>query len=185
MNRIHRTAPLALASLVVVAAACARPPAPTPEAAPASKPAASPAAAPVPAATISLDASTPERALLVKYDSVRRALAGDRTDGVAEAAKSMAADAKTLAPALAKAAETLAAAKDIKAAREAFGPFSKEAIALRTKVGAKDWHIVYCPMANQSWLQADVKKVENPYYGASMLECGYEVDEQGKEIKKG
>ncbi len=193
MTRIPKSSlASACLAIAVLASSCkpAEPPAPESPATPAAIPAAAPAsgsaaptAEPAASSTASAPAATPERALLARYEVIRKALAGDSMTGVADAAKGIAADGATLAPALAKAATTVEAAKDIKAAREAFAALSDEAIALRKKSGAKEIHIVFCPMANHAWLQPDMKKVENPYYGASMLECGYEVDEANKPVK--
>ncbi len=75
---------------------------------------------------------------------------------------------------LASTAKKLEAAKDIAAARTAFGEVSAALVtyAEKTKsdLGA-DLRVAYCPMVNKSWLQKD-KEIKNPYYGASMLSCG-------------
>ncbi len=75
-------------------------------------------------------------------------------------------------------AKALAMAPDIAAARTNFLTVSKELISLVSHVGTtggQDLYVAHCPMAfgNQGgdWLQAD-KKINNPYYGASMLPCG-------------
>jgi len=76
---------------------------------------------------------------------------------------------------LAKAATGLAAAKDLKAARDAFAPLS-DALLARVKADgsadlAADLKIGYCPMNRQSWIQRD-ELPRNPYYGTAMLTCG-------------
>ena len=71
-------------------------------------------------------------------------------------------------------AKKLAAAKDIAAARTAFGEVSTAlaAYAEKTKSGfGPDVRLAYCPMANKPWLTKD-KAIRNPYYGAAMLTCG-------------
>jgi Cu(I)/Ag(I) efflux system membrane fusion protein len=75
---------------------------------------------------------------------------------------------------MAKAAKAVAAATDIKAAREAFGPLSDAVIAAAKAEGWKDLSdvkLAYCPMVKQSWLQKE-EKIHNPYYGTAMATCG-------------
>jgi hypothetical protein len=116
-------------------------------------------------------------ALVTPYLQVQAALAGDQFAGVAAPAKSI----ETAAAALGKdgeklvaTAKALSAAKDIAAARTAFGDLSTELVAYaeKTKSGfGPDVKQAYCPMVNKAWLQKD-KEIKNPYYGASMLTCG-------------
>jgi Cu(I)/Ag(I) efflux system membrane fusion protein len=82
-------------------------------------------------------------------------------------------DMKMLPPEVAKQADTLAQAKDLKAAREAFKPLSASLVKYLAdnKAGKGVYHEAYCPMAKASWLQTE-KEVKNPYYGKSMLDCG-------------
>jgi hypothetical protein len=76
---------------------------------------------------------------------------------------------------LAKAAATFAAAKDLKSAREAFGPLSDALIARVKADGSKDLvsdlKIGYCPMNSRSWIQRE-DGARNPYYGTAMATCG-------------
>lgn len=76
---------------------------------------------------------------------------------------------------LAKAAATFAAAKDVKSARDAFGPLSDALIARVKADGSKDLvsdlRVGYCPMNSKSWLQRE-EPVRNPYYGTAMSTCG-------------
>jgi hypothetical protein len=116
-------------------------------------------------------------AVLDPYLQIQTALAGDKFEGVTTHAAAIEKGAATLGQdgaALAAAAKTLAAAKDIAAARTAFGDVSAALLqyAEKTKstLGA-DVRIAYCPMANKSWLTRD-KTIRNPYYGAAMLTCG-------------
>jgi hypothetical protein len=82
-------------------------------------------------------------------------------------------ETKTLAPEVAKEADTLAKAKDLAAAREAFKPLSASLIKYLAdnKTGKGVYHQAYCPMANASWLQTG-KDIRNPYMGKDMLDCG-------------
>ena len=116
-------------------------------------------------------------ALVNPYLQVQMALAGDQFAGLAPHAQSMA----TAATALGKGAEKIVAgakklgeAKDIAAARTAFGELSVAIAeyAQATKSGfGPDVRLAYCPMADKPWLQK-AKDIKNPYYGASMLTCG-------------
>ena len=72
------------------------------------------------------------------------------------------------------AAKGMAAAADLKAAREAFGALSDAVIAAGKAEGWKDVPDVkeaYCPMVKKSWLQKD-GSIRNPYYGPAMPTCG-------------
>lgn len=112
-------------------------------------------------------ASSP--AVVSEYIKIQEKLAADSTDGVADAAKKIATLEKSTK--VAKEAEKVAAAKDIKDAREKFKALSKEIIASTPKKDLKGVKVAECPMANAEWLQKD-GSIRNPYYGASMLECG-------------
>ena len=114
--------------------------------------------------------------LLDAYLKIGTTLAADKTDGVPEAAKVLAAEAKklgTTGTATAAAAEKISAAADLKAARLAFGDLSDAVITLAgngptASGGARR---AYCPMVKKYWLQKG-EKIENPYYGSQMLRCG-------------
>jgi hypothetical protein len=117
------------------------------------------------------------KALVDPYLQVQVALASDKFEPVAMNAKAIGAVAATLgkdAEALVSTAKKLESAKDIAAARTAFGEVSAALVtyAEKTKsdLGA-DVRVAYCPMVNKPWLQKD-KEIRNPYYGASMLSCG-------------
>ncbi|HXR06527.1 MAG TPA: DUF3347 domain-containing protein [Candidatus Acidoferrum sp.] len=120
----------------------------------------------------------PVKSVLHHYLTIQTNLAGDTLKGLDEQAKAIAAavkgDAmKMLSPDVARQAETLAQAKDLNGAREAFKPLSASLIKYLTdkKAGKGVYHEVYCPMANASWLQMG-KEIRNPYYGKAMLDCG-------------
>ena len=116
-------------------------------------------------------------ALVTPYLQVQGALADDQFGGVAAPAKSIEVAAAALGKdgeKLVATAKALSAAKDIAAARTAFGDLSTELVAYaeKTKSGfGADVKQAFCPMANKPWLQKD-KDIKNPYYGASMLTCG-------------
>jgi hypothetical protein len=116
-------------------------------------------------------------ALIDPYLQVQVALSADQFDGVVNHAQAIEKAAVTLgtdAEAIVAGAKKLAEAKDIAAARTAFGEVSSAitAYAEKTKSGlGPDVRVAYCPMVNKPWLTKD-KTIRNPYYGASMLTCG-------------
>jgi Cu(I)/Ag(I) efflux system membrane fusion protein len=120
----------------------------------------------------------PVKSVLNHYLTIQSNLAGDSIQGLGEHAaaisKAVAGDtAKLLPPDVAKQADTLAKARDLKAARDAFKPLSASLIKYLAdnKAGKGAYHEVYCPMAEASWLQTG-KDIRNPYYGKDMLDCG-------------
>lgn len=120
----------------------------------------------------------PVKTVLNHYLAIQKELTKDSMNGVIEhataIAKAVKGDNKKMLPSdVAQQAETLAGAKDIKKAREAFKPLSASLVKYLAdnKAGKGTYHEAYCPMAKASWLQTE-KEVRNPYYGKSMLECG-------------
>jgi hypothetical protein len=120
----------------------------------------------------------PVKSVLTHYLTIQTNLSTDTFKGVDEQARAIAGaikgdTMKMLPPDVAKQADTLAQAKDLKAAREAFKPLSASLIKYLAdnKAGKGVYHEVYCPMAKASWLQLG-KDVRNPYYGKEMLDCG-------------
>ena len=73
-------------------------------------------------------------------------------------------------------------AKDIKAQRTEFTALSTDVIALfkHTELKSGIIYIQRCPMANNGdggeWLASE-KKIQNPYYGDEMMECGAVLEE--------
>jgi hypothetical protein len=121
----------------------------------------------------------PLRTVVQKYLVVQQKLAGDTFDGVTAAATEMktamaAAPAQTFTDDFAQAVDDLVAAKDLHAARLAFHPLSNEMIAAlaMAQVQTGSLHSVFCPMIKAYWVQTDGHTVHNPYYGASMPDCG-------------
>ncbi|WP_316749175.1 DUF3347 domain-containing protein [Pedobacter gandavensis] len=79
-------------------------------------------------------------------------------------------------------AEKMATAKDIASQRKDFTTLSADLIALfkHADVEAGTIYVQHCPMANKGdggdWLSSE-KKIQNPYYGEEMMECGRVVEE--------
>ena len=80
---------------------------------------------------------------------------------------------KTLSPEVGVAADALAKAKDISAARESFKDLSQALIKYLAdeKVKTGRFEEIFCPMANAYWLQTN-QAIANPYLGHSMPGCG-------------
>lgn len=145
------------------------------------------------AAGASAAAADDLKVVLGHYEAVRQALLADRTAGIAghaaaieKTVRVLAAGApgsrdaatKELLPQVAAAASRLAAAKDLKAARAAFGDLSNPLIRWRETVGDPGPVVVYCSMVRKSWLQPR-GELGNPYYGREMARCG-EVVSKGR-----
>ena len=120
----------------------------------------------------------PVKSILDHYLKIQGELAKDSIKGVDEDAaaisKAVKADEmKMLSPDVATQADTLAQAKDLKAAREAFKPLSASLVKYLAdnKAGVGTYHEAYCPMVKANWLQTG-KAIKNPYMGKQMLSCG-------------
>ena len=120
----------------------------------------------------------PVKSVLNHYLTIQTNLANDSVQGLDAHAKAIAAaikgdSMKMLSPDVAKQAETLAQAKDLKAARAAFKPLSASLVKYLAdkKAGKGVYHEAYCPMADANWLQTG-KDIKNPYFGKEMLDCG-------------
>ena len=108
--------------------------------------------------------------LFSKYETVRQGLLKEKLADVQSAAKALAAASKDNA-AVAKAATAVAKAKDLKAARTAFGTLSDEMIKVRNAAKGDRPAVGFCPMVNKSWLQSQKDPIGNPYDSA-MAACG-------------
>jgi len=120
----------------------------------------------------------PVKSVLDHYLKIQGELAKDSIKGVDEHAAAIAKavkgdDMKMLSLEVAKQADTLAQAKDLKAARTAFKPLSASLVKYLAdnKAGKGTYHEAYCPMVKASWLQTG-KTIKNPYMGKEMLSCG-------------
>jgi hypothetical protein len=120
----------------------------------------------------------PVKSVLDHYLQIQTELVKDSFKGVDEhataIAKAVTADRMKMLPSVvAKQAESLAKAKDLRAAREAFKPLSGSLVKYLAdnKAGQGTYHEAYCPMAKATWLQTG-KAIRNPYMGKSMPSCG-------------
>lgn len=109
--------------------------------------------------------------LFSKYESVRQNLLRQKLADVQSSAKELAAEATTVKNAdVVATAEAVAAAKDLKSARNAFAALSDQMIKVRNAEKGERPMIGFCPMVNKSWLQAK-GEIGNPYDPA-MAQCG-------------
>lgn len=120
----------------------------------------------------------PAKSVLDHYLMIQTDLAKDSVKGLDAHANAIVKavkgdEMKMLSPDVAKQAETLAKAKDLKAAREAFKPLSASLVKYlaENKAGKGAYHEGYCPMVKASWLQKE-PDIKNPYMGKAMLTCG-------------
>jgi hypothetical protein len=132
-------------------------------------------AAAVLAAAVAQGAEVP-RTLTDPYLQIQSALVNDKTEGIADSATALQAAAATLgqeAEKIVATAKKLEGAKDIAAARSAFGDVSEALVnyADKTKSEFGDLRVAYCPMVNKPWVQKE-KEIKNPYYGSAMSTCG-------------
>jgi hypothetical protein len=112
-----------------------------------------------------------DTALFAKYEAVRQGLLKQNMAGVHGSAKELAAEAtKAKNDDVTATAEAVAAAKDLKSARNAFAALSEQMIKVRNAAKGERPMIGFCPMVNKSWLQAK-GEIGNPYDSA-MATCG-------------
>ena len=107
-----------------------------------------------------------------QYEQVRVALAADNFADASAHAKGLAQRAEAAAGVEAKkAADELAAAKNIEDARKAFGDLSTLLVPVFQAASIPGTTAYTCPMKQKPWMQKG-DKMANPYYGKSMLTCG-------------
>jgi hypothetical protein len=102
--------------------------------------------------------SETDKQFLARYENIRSALAADDL-----------AATKTAAGDLGEEGGGMAKSDSLKDARLAFEKLSEKAKQLAA--GQSGYNLVYCPMLKKEWIQTSAK-IENPYYGKRMLECG-------------
>jgi hypothetical protein len=118
-------------------------------------------------------ASGAQTKIFEKYEGVRQALLKGSTDEAQTAAKALAETARAEKQhAIAERSEALAAAANLKGARDSFAMLSEEVIQFRDARSGKRPEVVYCSMHKASWLQPK-GAIANPYAeDKSMLACG-------------
>src|SRR5262249_9359283 len=95
------------------------------------------------------------------------------TLGDARAIEAEAAALGASGEALRSAAAAFRAIDTVDRARAAFGALSDRMIALVRSSGSawRDVVVAFCPMAQKYWLQKG-ERIQNPFYGARMPDCG-------------
>lgn len=79
-------------------------------------------------------------------------------------------------------AQKIEASKDLAVQRKEFTGLSTDVIAMfkHAELSSGSIFVQHCPMANKGdggdWLASE-KKIQNPYYGSEMMECGAVVEE--------
>ena len=137
--------------------------------------------------------------ILESYLQIANALSADSLDGVRDKAEAIAKHAGALDAAsvsgehaahyknvptnLEKAAQALSKAQALDKARESFKKLSQSMAMWATMSKPKSIDVLYCSMANASWVQRH-GKVRNPYYGPEMLDCGEVVGGDSHEGQK-
>lgn len=113
--------------------------------------------------------------LAAGYVSIQEALAQDNYDNAQKHAKSLQTRLTRFEgaekAALQSTLQELLKAKDLKSTRTAFKKLSPTLVDWVKTTKPQGIIVVYCPMAGASWVQKD-GKVQNPYFGTEMLQCG-------------
>ena len=118
------------------------------------------------------------KGVVASYLEIQAGLAADQFDRVKRPARTLASQAQALrkdGAGIAKSATALEQAKDLAAARTAFGQLSEAVIARLNADDGKEAkanvRLAYCPMVGKTWIQRE-EQIRNPYAGKSMLTCG-------------
>ena len=120
--------------------------------------------------------------LYQNYIIIKDALVTDHSDGASKAANDFIKSASMVdykvmsegnLDVLRKDASTIAESRSIETQRESFAKLSENmvAVAKNFKLSNDSVFVLYCPMADATWLSAE-KTIKNPFYGKSMLTCG-------------
>lgn len=118
------------------------------------------------------------------YERIRAALAQDTTKGVAAEAKALAPVAAEVAGSSGRsAAESLAQAKDLAAARNHFGSLSEALVPKFLEAGLPGVQGFVCSM-NQKRLVQRGGTADNPYMGKAMATCGTPIKNDAKSERK-
>lgn len=118
------------------------------------------------------------------YIGLKDALVATKFEDAKTAAKTLAVSLKSYAGCenTAIIADKIETAKDIASQRVAFTALSADVIALfkHASLNTGTIYVQHCPMANKGaggdWLASE-KKIQNPYYGSEMMECGAVLEE--------
>ncbi|MEJ5995985.1 DUF3347 domain-containing protein [Pedobacter sp. Du54] len=123
-------------------------------------------------------------AIYTDYLALKNALVSTNVSDAKSAAKKLSVSLKAYAGCenTAITASKIEAANDIAVQRTAFTSLSADIIALfkHASLSKGTIYVQHCPMANNGeggdWLASE-KKIQNPYYGSEMMECGAVLEE--------
>lgn len=117
------------------------------------------------------------KSIVDPYVRIQQSLNKDTVEGISTEAQSIASEAAKLGSggeAIGAAADQVRQAADLDAARAAFGALGNAIIIYAKETGTPigdDVKVAYCPMYRKYWLQKG-DKIQNPYFGQKMPECG-------------
>lgn len=143
------------------------------------------AAVKVAAPAVGVEFSKPvEQEIYAGYITLKNALVSTQFDAAKKAAADLSKSLKARegCETTAVTADKIAGAKDIAVQRKEFVGLSADVIALFKHADLKNGlvYVQHCPMANDGngadWLASE-SKIQNPYYGSEMMECGAVVEE--------
>ncbi len=116
------------------------------------------------------------------YLTLKDALVATNFDEATKAAQKLNQTLKSSDQSLQDDAAKIAEAKEIGVQRKVFTTLSNQLIALfkKSELKAGKVFVQHCPMANEGeggdWLSSE-NKIQNPYYGSEMMECGAVIEE--------
>ncbi|KQC00764.1 DUF3347 domain-containing protein [Pedobacter sp. Hv1] len=122
--------------------------------------------------------------IYTSYISLKDALVLAKPTEAQTAAKALAAELKNYSGCenTALIAQKIESLKDLAGQRKEFTALSSDIIAMfkHAELSSGAIFVQHCPMANKGdggdWLASE-KKIQNPYYGSEMMECGAVIEE--------
>ncbi len=124
------------------------------------------------------------QSIYASYINLKDALVAAKPTEAQTAAKTLATELKNYSGCenTALIAQKIEASKDLAGQRKEFTALSSDVIAMfkHADLNSGTIFVQHCPMANKGdggdWLSSE-KKIQNPYYGSEMMECGAVVEE--------
>jgi len=124
------------------------------------------------------------QSIYTNYINLKDSLVAGKMQGAKNSAKLLSTDLKTYTGCenTSIIAQKIENAKDLATQRKEFTGLSSDVIALfkHAELTTGTIYVQHCPMANNGdggdWLSSE-KKIQNPYYGDEMMECGAVVTE--------
>jgi hypothetical protein len=116
-------------------------------------------------------------AIVNPYLRIQQALNADSLEGIKDDARSIALEAAKLGSSgesIQSAAGKFQQTVDLKSARAVFGKLGDALMIYAKELNANvgdGVKVAYCPMAQKYWLQKG-EKIQNPFYGKEMSDCG-------------